>query len=135
MFREHTDITMGGSYSERQEHYIRVMLSTNKNEDMQNLRKDKDLAKRVTDICAKFVQEIMPEEVTFDSYEKYRTSSPQKQLRERLMKDEHVRAYLSKLDLPNIIEVGCDQLAHLVCETHRYFLHKTLNGTRQNTSQ
>ncbi len=154
MPEEHISGVMERTYAQRQERFIRLFLYTSPS--FVWLRENRELAKRVAEICCQVAEECMPEQVTIGSYSEY-VSAPvakrilggvevevqrpyraQEILKERLMQDATVKQGLPADKLPSMLEARCGQIAHHVGEAHRYFLQKQLTSSdlqQQNISQ
>jgi len=150
MSKEPITAVMERTHVQRQERFIRLFLYTSPNFPW--LRENKDLTRRVADICAQVVNEVMPEQVTSESYAHYvdapieseslggievevqRPYTIHNLLYERLMHDEAIKQQMPANQKPPInAEFRYRQIAHRVGEAHRYFLQEQLK--KQSTFQ
>lgn len=56
----------------------------------EHLRGDKELTRRVADACATFANKLMPEQVTYESYQKATSGNPSADLSKILQEDEQI---------------------------------------------
>lgn len=145
MAERHIIAVMERTYAQRQERFVRLFLAVSP--QLAWVRKDKDLAARISDICVQTINELVPEQVTDESYGRYTGSYEppvgmtlgsakvkvypsfisERLLNTRLAQDPRIRQRItSESSIPGFLEVSCGEIAYAVSEAHRYFLQQQL---------
>lgn len=139
MPEEHIFGVMERTHAQKQERFVHLFIYTSPH--LAELRKHKELAARVADICSQVAHELMPEQVTSESYGRYAATRfvkkrlgginvkvaelPRMQtiLTQRLMENEPVRAGITSAGY----EVDCcNGIAYLVSSVHHNYLQRQL---------